>query len=282
MKKVKISAVVVVYHPQIEQLKDNLSNYDKMVSHIIVVDNSEDTMCKQHLLALCKEKRYKYIDMFGNKGIALALKIGIHNIISTGDCDWVLTMDQDSCFQTDITGFTDFIKMCADIKEYIFLAPSYSYNSHVAQVNDKILYPRFVWQSGCLIQICNYLKLGPYLDKLFIDYVDYEYCLRARKNGFKFAQLTSVVLKHNPGEPQDASFLGFKYQYHSSFPIRHYYYVRNGLYVIFRYKSFRCIYFLLKSILKVLFIENDKKSKIHFMSKGMLDFKENRYGRFSD
>ena len=111
-----------------------------MVSHIIVVDNSEDTMCKQHLLALCKEKRYKYIDMFGNKGIALALNIGIHNIISTGDCDWVLTMDQDSCFQTDITGFTDFIKMCADIKEYIFLAPSYSYNSHVAQVNDKILY----------------------------------------------------------------------------------------------------------------------------------------------
>ena len=28
--------------------------------------------------------------------------------------------------------------------------------------------------------------------------------------------------------------------------------------------------------------QNDKKSKIHFMSKGMLDFKENRYGRFSD
>lgn len=276
-----IAVVIVVYHPQIERLKDNLSNYDKMVRQVIVVDNSENIECKQYLTALCIEKGYRYIDMFGNQGISLALNSGIHYAISVG-YDWVLTMDQDSCFQTNIDGYVDFINMCEDLDNYIFLAPSYSFNSHIAQVDNRMLYPKFVWQSGCLIQVCNYLKLGPYLDKLFVDYVDYEYCLRARKKDFSFVQLTSVILNHNPGELQDASFLGFKYQYHSSSPVRHYYYVRNGLYVILKYKSFKCVYFLLKSILKVLLMENNKKSKIYFMFRGLCDFIKDKYGCFSN
>ena len=54
-------------------------------------------------------------------------------------------------------------------------------------------------QSGNLVNAAADEKLGDYKEEYFIDCVDYEYCLRAKRYGtYRIVQCGSAVLKHQP------------------------------------------------------------------------------------
>ena len=64
----------------------------------------------------------------------------------------------------------------------------------------------------------------------FMDFVDYEYCLRARSLGYKIAVVTRAKLFHEIGEARTVRFLGRRSFWSDHRPFREYYMSRNLVY----------------------------------------------------
>jgi rhamnosyltransferase len=68
-------------------------------------------------------------------------------------------------------------------------------------------------------------------DELFIDFVDLEWCARARHKGFRVLGVPWLTLTHELGE-QPVRVLGRTYPMHSA--LRHYYLFRNTVALMLR------------------------------------------------
>src|SRR5690606_36905073 len=78
--------------------------------------------------------------------------------------------------------------------------------------------------SGCLISLDAIEKIGTFEESLFIDYVDTEWCWRARRKGFRLLGVGSAHMKHNLG---DDEFIAFGQPRTLHAPFRLYYQMRN-------------------------------------------------------
>lgn len=92
----------------------------------------------------------------------------------------------------------------------------------------KITYPQYVITSGSFIPISILDKVGLMREELFIDFVDIEWCLRARKKGYEVLAINKVMIDHYLGD-YAVHFMGHNYPIHS--PLRMYYYFRNAMYL---------------------------------------------------
>ena len=138
------------------------------------------------------------------------------------------------------------------------------------------------------MNLSAYKKVGPFNEDLFIDYVDFEYCLRLRKKGFKVLQLGVAKIYHQLGQLEKRNFI-FKTIYvthHSS--IRYYYRTRNRLFVtkkfilsfpLFVLKDF---FIFINELVKIVLFEKNKMSKLKILTYGVSDFLLGRYGKFED
>ncbi|HZY80863.1 MAG TPA: glycosyltransferase [Cyclobacteriaceae bacterium] len=192
-----------------------------------------------------------------NIGIAAALNIGLKKAIDE-NYDWLLTMDQDSVFEP---GALENLKQAAFScdEKTAWVSPT-----HITQ-KGKSAHRLVAMTSGSMLRVSACKQIGLFEEKLFIDSVDNEYCLRLRKSGFKIHRVDNSVLTHSLG-PHNAA--------------RRYYITRNMLYVMFKYP----IFFpfgskeLIKSFLLILFVEDDKHRKIRSFFIGVIDFLRGRYG----
>ena len=82
--------------------------------------------------------------------------------------------------------------------------------------------------SGCLIPVTILQRVGGMLDKLFIDYVDIEWGLRAKYYGYQSFGVCGAFMDHALGDTP-LEILGKKFPVRS--PIRHYYMFRNAMYL---------------------------------------------------
>jgi rhamnosyltransferase len=71
-------------------------------------------------------------------------------------------------------------------------------------------------------------------EKLFIDWVDIEWCWRARARGYVIIGCADIVIQHYLGNTLKK--FGLKSYYIRS-PIRHYYMIRNAIYLSLRSKD---------------------------------------------
>ena len=89
-------------------------------------------------------------------------------------------------------------------------------------------HPHYVITSGSIIPIKALDDVGLMREELFIDFVDIEWCLRARKQGYEVVAINKVMIDHHLGD-YAVSFMGHHYPIHS--PLRMYYYFRNAMYL---------------------------------------------------
>ena len=136
--------------------------------------------------------------------------------------------------------------------------------------------------SGCLLNLRAYRAVGPFLDALFIDFVDNEYCLRLRKHGFLVLRANLARLNHSVGDTR--KFGPFIATNHS--PLRRYYKTRNRFLVFSRYlRDFpgHCLFDLVrlaKEIASIVLFEGEKFAKLRMIWLGFCDFLRGRYGRY--
>jgi rhamnosyltransferase len=134
---------------------------------------------------------------------------------------------------------------------------------------------RTAMTSGSLIRTEVFTRLGFYDEAMFIDYVDYDHCLRAQAAGYRLLRANRVLLHHRLGAAQKHTVFGreIAIKVHSAW--RRYYITRNRILVYRRY-ALRfprwCLYDFGWSVLelgKVLVFESDKLAKLRNMLQGL-------------
>ncbi len=275
----KIAGVVVLYHPD-EKVIQNINTYIKDIDILYAVDNSEkknDTIISE-IKAIDK---VVYVDNKGNKGIAYAQNRGAHRAIKAG-YEWLLTMDQDSSASENMMLLlAEYIENHDTSKVGIVTAyqkPTYEKNNYFLREYQQVL---VAMSSGNIINLKAYQAIGGFLNKLFIDMVDNEYCLRLNQQGYKVIMVNKAILYHNLGAIKIVDNIMFT----SHNPIRLYYYVRNDLFTTQKYKLYFPDWMKSKKeitkrkYIKIMLFEKKRFKYIYYMIRGYIDFKFNRYGK---
>ena len=231
-----IAGVVILYHPDIEQLSDNIQTYLNGLKQLYVYDNSESKTpgLEEALLKINPSIQYHYFN--SNEGIAKRLNQAMDQA-ALNQYDFLLTMDQDSSFKDG-----DFDKYKLSIQS--------SGDSNVAQfgVNcqpdftlpkDEPEEALTLITSGSILNVSLAKHIGPFNEDLFIDFVDAEFSYRVIQNGYTNLMFSNIVLNHALGTLVEGRGLGnFKKSMriiHA--PTRVFYIVRNGLYLLFKAKG---------------------------------------------
>lgn len=288
----KFAGVVIAFDPD-DNIVNNIKTYIDFIDVLYVVDNSENT---NNFKKFKFNKKIKYIRQKENVGIAKALNIGAENAIKDG-YDWLLTMDQDSNFDKNaLLKMENFIinlkkeKAVSDVLEVKYkdvglISPFYKLDP-TCDGTLGINFPLMVMTSGNLINLEIYKKIGGFKDFLFIDCVDFDYCLNLKKHGYEIVQLNNAVLNHHLGNGKTYKFLWMKKSSSNHSALRRYYMVRNRHYIYDMYHDDYPFYCDLeigrtkREAMKVILFEKEKVKKIKYMIKGYKDYKNGKKGKF--
>ncbi|ADB40908.1 glycosyltransferase [Spirosoma linguale] len=265
-----IAGVVILYNPH-EQVFENIKTYLYQVSYLYVVDNSDNLTVNTNV-SLKEISNIRYISNNGNKGVAYALNIASQTAIEDG-YSYLLTMDDDSKAPSNmVMNMLNFLNSSSIYKKIAILSAVHSKCGHL-HLSKSVLY---TMTSGNLLNLEAYQKVGGFNDGLFIDHVDHEYNIRVRNAGFHIVELCSIKLQHRLGTLKSFTVFGKKIIYISHSPIRFYYFVRNGVYIVNKYsfsnpKSvLKIIWILQKEIGKVLFLEDEKPKRMNYFLRGVI------------
>lgn len=280
----KIAAAVILYYPG-ESVIKNMLSYANSVEKLYVIDNSE-TSSKLITEHVERFSNAVYIHDGENKGIAARLN-QVGNLAINEGVEWLLTMDQDSLFEEEtfisylncVTGF--------EKKENVSMFGinhteklAYSDICMSTKVNHLIT-------SGSILNLGLVNGIGGFNEKLFIDEVDFEYCVRSIAKGFDIIQFTHIFLNHNLGTTsQHRSLKNARITprvLHS--PMRIYYMTRNFLYVQSKYnKKFpeeikRRKKILINRFKNNIFYNRERFKVMKNIVKGFWDFRKGRMGK---
>ena len=272
----KIDGIVVLYHPE-KSILENIHSYVNELEVLYIIDNSESKN-NDLILELKKINKCQYIDNEGNKGIANALNVGAKKAIGNR-ADWLLTMDQDSKFKDGDLSYMINILDKDNEKENIAICSPMHLEKELD--NYKEFYDYITMTSGNLVNLEIFQKLHGFEEKLFIDCVDTDYCLKMKQYNYKLKRLKNIVLQHNLGEQKRLG--NFTYTQHNY--IRKYYMTRNRLYLWRKHKDVYLDYIRFEQLItfleigKVILLEDDKFKKLKMLYKGYRDYKKNRFGK---
>lgn len=278
----EIAAVVVLFDPDVNVVR-NIGSYIGQVHKVIAIDNSEDP--EPGLRAELEARSIDYVPLGINRGVATALNIGCRRALASG-YQWVLTMDQDS---TVGDGFVSNLTGCLD-------QPGAGAIGIVAPVAMQLGSPRVAREAGCeeltvaltsgsLVRLLTFQALGGFREDLFIDQVDHEFCLRARRGAWRVVRQREAVMLHRMGTRRLVSFpRPFRVSDYS--PLRRYYMVRNTLelrreygrefpdWLRGEYRWWR------RELPKMLLAESDRLAKLRMMMRGWHDYRRGRFGKY--
>ena len=228
-----VAVVIVLYHPN----DDETANVRRLSeSHPgVIVDNSPEPAFSGDLLG-----RMHYVSLRENVGIAMAQNIGSRYVPDHTEATHIVFLDQDSSvpdsYPQDIANYFEKIKH--DFPNLAFLGPATEnketgkeYKSVVhkdhALSDDFIPRRELISSGGCTTrEVLEEVGLND--ECLFIDYVDFEWCWRARSKGYVCGFTPKVTIKHQVGE-KTIYICG--YTIIVSAPIRYYYQFRNHLWL---------------------------------------------------
>jgi rhamnosyltransferase len=275
----RIAAVVVLYRPTSE-LFDNLRSYAGAVEELYLVDNTEAALpdLEARLAGL---PGVRYLPNHANLGIARALNIGAEHALAAG-FDLLLTLDQDSAAAPDMVARMLECLAGRELDRVGMISPFHVTKSGHQPGHELCQDVMTPMTSGCLLNLRAYRAVGPFLDELFIDFVDNEYCLRLRKHGYQVLRANLARLNHSVGDTK--KFGPFIATNHS--PLRRYYKTRNRFLVFRRYLGDfpgHCLFDLVrlaKEIASIVLFEGEKTAKLHMIWLGWCDFLRGRYGRY--
>lgn len=271
-----LAGVVILYHPD-ERVEENIRSYLPQLDLLVVFDNTPEISESLRDFFRSSAKIHYHGDG-RNHGMAAGLNFGASKALEF-ECQWLLTMDQDSRFEPN--ALETILQFSRKQKQAGIVSPRHDLEGKSPARNpheyEEVAY---VMTSGNLLNLQAYSKAGPFLEKLFIDYVDCEYCLRLKRLGYRVTVVNRARLLHSLGKIEPRRFLGLTFHPTNHSPERRYYMTRNRLYVMTKYPGFAFseMWAWAKEMVKLVFFENEKIVKLRNVSRGTLDFFKGRYG----
>lgn len=281
----KIAGVVVLYNPDSSTI-ENIHSYLNDLTTLYVIDNSEQMHSISEILM--KEPKIVYISNKSNLGIAKALNQAASLALEL-EHDWLLTMDQDSKASLSMISKMVMCQQNHSFEKIGLLAPYHANRFFpTSETTSECSEVLVTMTSGNLLNLRAFKIVGPFLESLFIDHVDTEYCLRLLDHGYKIIQINQAILDHKVGELK-LHRIGLKTFFSTNHsPVRKYYVYRNGSLILNLYqtkfpeycKKLRSRYWIDAFI--VLFYEKEKWAKFKMMVQGYLDYKRGIFGKYHD
>lgn len=273
-----LQAVVVTHNPGHDVLT-NLNLLLEQVS-VVVVDNGSPQNSAEVLRRIELTQGVRLIRNQQNLGIGAALNIGIRNALAAG-AEWIATFDQDS--SVGKTYFVDLfraLKQVPSSEAVRILSPTHVVDSSQRALQTGRKEAAFdvatVITSGSVIRASTFAEAGFYDESLFIDYVDFDYCLRVKRQGYRILLIDSVPLVHHLGKLEAHRLLGFPVTIKSHRPWRRYYIMRNRFLMYRRYglsfPGWALVDFgwLFLDLTKILLFEDQKVAKLRNVFKGIV------------
>ncbi|WP_294354748.1 glycosyltransferase family 2 protein [uncultured Clostridium sp.] len=281
-----IAAVIITYNTGNEFSKNVLS-LKKHVGEVIVVDNGSNKETLSMLRGLKEE--ITLIELNENKGIAYALNRGIEYAVNN-DFQWVLTLDHDSTVSDSMISNMLSVYNSIDESEkekIVMLTPKHVEEKQMDVVSksqeNKWEYVLTEITSGALTK-ADFYKNELYDEKLFIDLVDHDYCLRINSMGYKIIRVNSAILIHNLGESIQKKILGITITPTNHSALRRYYMSRNRKYIWNKYRGTFKEWVIkdkirfLNEIVKIIAFEDEKLNKLKMIKLGLNDYKDKKWG----
>ena len=238
----KVIAVVVTHNPDNALLEAQTLSLRPQVNGIICVDNASASFPSVESEAASD---VQFVKLEQNVGLARAQNIGVTRALEQ-DADFVLLMDHDSIpapemvakllgalqshpgaaaagpFYTDPRGQarSPFIRIQGSCTQR--LQPPTATTGLTVEVDHLIA-------SGCLVRRQAWQSVGLLIGELFIDFVDVEWCLRARYLGWTVLGVWDAHMEHHLGHALQKKW-GRSYHVHS--PWRQYFQTRNAIYLM--------------------------------------------------
>lgn len=282
MIKNKVCAIFVSYNPSYNIIS-NVIALITQVEEVVIVDNASCTKSQEYLDYLHDNYKVNVIRNGENMGIATALNIGVKHAINAGYF-WITTFDQDSLAPLNfIDTMLDVYESCDYKDKVAIVAPTYL-NQATGKVfayskkrNHGKLFAdvQTTITSGNLVKLDIFSDVGFFNEGFFIDYVDYEFCLRSRKKKLKIIEVYNLILIHNLGSSSLHNLFGIQLTATNHSPLRRYYKYRNMTIVYRNYLLFDFMWVLsdmkhfLVEPIKIILFEQEKMKKIHYIFKGI-------------
>ena len=264
----KIATGIVTFNPEINRLKMNIEAIAEQTDLTVIIDNGSNNLAD--IKKLADDSRVQLISNRENLGIAKALN-QLFEYAQENNFQLVLSLDQDSICPSDlIEKFSRFTDVSVGI-----ICPITNYEN----IGNKSLILRNDFRevdwcitSASLTKVKIWEQVGGFDESLFIDLVDYDFSIRVRREGYKIIQDQNVAIQHELGNLEEKILGQKKILVGNHNPIRHYYYVRNTVYL----RRKRILGFL-NSIIRIaklygrtILFESEKMTKVRYMNKGII------------
>jgi GT2 family glycosyltransferase len=302
MKPFSVASLTVVYNGAgvlMRQL-DALSQQTRKLDEVIVVNNAstDDTV---NLL----ETEYPGVTVLNlpeNGGVGGGYAAGLAYAALTKKYDWVWLFDQDSVPAVDglecLLRGLEHLGSSADSTAILapvcvhpgtkLPCPGFSWKGGrmvpiFGDSNQPITLVDMVISSGSLVRRRAIEEVGLPRADFFMDFVDYEHCLRLRDHGFTIVVVRDSHLNHVLGDPFQFKLLGHTTYWTNHPPWRIYYRVRNEIFIVWHYypnwtnKGF-ALYRLARFAMASLFFGKQKLASLGMMHRGLLDGRAGRLG----
>lgn len=235
-----VFGVVSTFRPDaavVQRAREHSRQVDKL---IVVDDGSPDSRVLDELSG----PEFEIIRLAENSGIAIALNTGITAAIA-GGAEYIVNLDQDTvldagyvakCLATFASAATAThlgLVLADCVNHQPSIPPRYSPEGF-GLVEEGI-------QSGMIVRADCLRDVGLLDERLFIDCVDIEFCLRMGDRGWRIAVAPGSNITHSLGDMVAFRPFGMQrmhggepalYQYHA--PFRQYYITRNNIDLVLR------------------------------------------------
>ena len=281
----QVCAVLISYHPDAE-LPRRVTRILEQAGALVIVDNSSGEEARAMLERIAADPRVSLVLNPANLGIARGLNLGVEQARARAFA-WVLLLDQDSDLHEGM------------LRSLIEVRAVYPEPGRVAVIGAgfgeetrPVQEPWAAWEevesvitSGSLIPLAVHEAVGPFREEFFIDYVDSEYCFRARAKGYRVIRTTKPLMSHSIGAPTRHTVLGVSKWTTNHSPDRRYYIARNDTVMLREYGGYKFGSWALKSLgrrlrtcKRIVLYERSKARKIAAVSAGWWDGVRRRMG----
>ncbi len=214
-----LCSIIVTYQTKIYEFTDILKKHQDNFQQVIIVNNTPEIDLSQF--------QSKQVTIFNNQdniGLSAALNVGIRKAKKQG-ADMVALFDQDTLLPDDFSqNMLKHINAYQGTKIPAVFAPNYfnhvtdTYGSIInfktfrmirssQNKKESVTHPQSVITSGSFIPISVLDEVGLMREELFIDFVDIEWCLRARAREYEIVSFPQVDIAHHLGD-SSVSFMG--------------------------------------------------------------------------
>jgi rhamnosyltransferase len=301
--KPRVAAVVVAHRPDRATFAALLAALDGQVELTVVVDNGNG----EGIEGLTHPSLHERLDMHGNAGVAAAQNAGIRHALARG-ATHVLFLDHDSVpaaqmVERLLAAVDDLARrgervaaVGAEYRDGRHATPSpfvdmgwwgFRRKPLTTAGEAQPVSVAFLISAGSLVPTAALEAVGLMDERLFIDYVDVEWCLRARGQGWTCWGMPGAHLEHRLGDAalewrgRPLRVLGRTLPVRQ--PHRHYFMFRNGVWLVLhgamplRWKLLESKRLAAAFAAFALFAER-RGEQVRAMARGTLDGIRGRFG----